>query len=132
MSRHIGGDPAPQTGHSDPQAYKKGYEAIDWGEPEPRRTGRHIMFDGRLIHINELPHKLRAHYRKADNKNFESVAMGCSPDQILGFKADLAKAGISGVDFTPEGNMVLADRKTKHEVMRLRGLHDKDEIKGRS
>jgi hypothetical protein len=56
----------------------------------------------------------------------ESAAAGCHSSQVDEFRKDARDAGISGVDFRPDGSAVFSCRSARKEYMRHRGLYDRD------
>tara|TARA_Y100000310_G_C20514766_1_gene730626 strand:- start:109 stop:507 length:399 start_codon:yes stop_codon:yes gene_type:complete len=129
----IGGDPVKEGRDRDPKAYAQAHERIYGPKQAKVKPGRYIYYQGKMVHIDEIPEEVLAEkrkFRQVDNVAIESGALGCAPHQIPEFKQELAKAGIDGVKFKPNGNMIIRDRATRFKVMKARKMHDKDEIRG--
>jgi len=129
----IGGDPVKEGRHRNLKAYAEAYDRIFGDSVEKPEPGRYIVYQGVLIRFADLPEEAlqeKRSFRMADNVDIESAALGCSPAQIPEFKRELAQAGIDGVKFKPNGNMIIRDRATRFKVLKARQMHDKDEIRG--
>lgn len=56
----------------------------------------------------------------------ESIGCGCHPSQVDDFREDARKAGITGVDFRPDGTAVFSCRSARRDYMKLLGMYDRD------
>ena len=132
--RNIGGDPKKE-GRETPEGRRRirdTYDRIaDWqGEPRAK-TGRYLFVKGEWVHESDLTLKQRTRGgRKFDTADIASEAMGCSPDQVKEFNQNLVKAGISNAQYDPGGTLHMKGRDTKFKVMKSRGFHDRDEVRG--
>lgn len=92
----------------------------------PRKAlgpGRHIYRDGHWIPAGDA----RQRRKQADNKDFESNALGCHPNQVEDFNR---RFGDLGVRYSSDGKCHLPDRQAKLALMRRRGMVDFDEVQG--
>lgn len=136
--RHIGGDPR-REGQQTPEGrrrFKKNYDNVkEWGQPDvDRRPGSYYMVDGDLVHESDLTDEQRVKVtgktRAMDSHNIASEAMGCAPKQVKQFNENLVKSGIAGAKYDRDGTLHMRDRATKFKVMKVRGMHDRDEVRG--
>ena len=137
--RGIGGDPSKEGTGIDRKKNAEGHERI-FGSKKKAKSGTYHMVkdtehpDGHLVHEDDLTEdhrrQLKAGTRKRDTDDIQSEAMGCAPSQVGHFNRELSKAGISGAKFDPGGTLHMKGRKTKLDVMKARGLHDRDEVRG--
>jgi hypothetical protein len=56
----------------------------------------------------------------------ESVAAGCHSSQVAEFSENARKAGVTGVDFKPDGTAVFTSRGARKKYCEFRGICDKD------
>jgi hypothetical protein len=55
-----------------------------------------------------------------------SQAAGCHSSQVEEFREDARRAGITGVDFKPDGAAVFSSRGARKRYLQFRGLCDRD------
>lgn len=107
----------------DRDAFRDGWERVFGGKDrEPIESGQYVLRGGKLVKARA------ADLREADNCNIESLASGCHPSQVKEFNR---KFGHMGVKFHPKtGNAIYKDRRSKLRVLKARGYHDRDEVRG--
>ena len=73
----------------------------------------------------------RGERRRAGCGEIRSVAAGVMPEQAARAERDLQAAGVDGVRFDRRtGDALFRDRATRLRVLKIMGLHDKNEIRG--
>ncbi len=135
--RNIGGD-ARKEGVMTPEGrkrYRDNYDNIKgFGGPKGKPGTYHQVEGGDLVHEDDLTKEqllqVIGRTRSMDTADIASEAMGCSPDQVKEFNQNLVKAGISNAQYDPGGTLHMKGRDTKFKVMKSRGFHDRDEVRG--
>ena len=61
-----------------------------------------------------------------DSKPWMSNSCGVGPSQVTEFNEIYKKSGITGAHHLPDGRLECTSRKARKDIMRLRGLFDKD------
>jgi hypothetical protein len=104
-------------------AYQANHERIFGRRDVPAAGRRRVYLRGQWRQTGE------AVVRQRDNVNIESRAAGVLPEQVPEATAELARRGIEGVRYKPDGKVVFRDRAAKLAFMRHSGLYDRDEIR---
>ncbi len=102
-----------------------------WPPPVPLNTVRggpcfyYADADGVLGWHDEPPPEKRTH-GTAYNSGLVSVAAGCHSSQVPEFRERARAAGITGVEFLPDGCVKFGDPGARRDYLRLRGMRDND------
>ena len=88
-------------------------------------SGTFIMKDGKLV-----PATCMARLRKNDARNIVSLAAGVQSYQVKQAERDVAEAGLSGVRYNDDGDVIFKTRQTKLKFLRHAKMHDNDEMRG--
>jgi len=112
--------------HFNRKAYENGHRRVFGQKPLPK-GGRYVMRGGRLV-LHDPTAPVPAELRCKDNVNIRSIASGINPDQKAEFER---KFGHLGVKYHPvTGDAYYKDRAAKLRVLKARGYHDSDEVRG--
>jgi hypothetical protein len=60
------------------------------------------------------------------SKPLQSVASACHPSQVQEFNEEVKKAGLTGVEYKPDGTCEFTSRSQRAKWNRHRGLRDND------
>ncbi len=104
-----------------------------WPPPVPLNTLRggpcfyYADADGVLgWHDEPPPHKRTQTNGNPWSQPLESLALGCHSSQVPEFRDRARDAGLTGVDFTPDGTALLSSRGQRKQYAKLRGMRDND------
>ncbi len=61
-----------------------------------------------------------------EGKPWTSQACGCHPTQVTQFNEDMKRHGIKCAHMNRDGTLECTSRKARRDVMKMRGLFDKD------
>lgn len=60
----------------------------------------------------------------------KSIGLGCHPSQVSEFNQWYQDSGVSCAHHEPDGTCVIESRKSRNQVLKLRGLRDNDACYG--
>ena len=107
----------------DPEKFGVGYDRVFGKKPLPKGGVRLRCVGGTWYRLDEAPV-----VRKNDATNLRSKSLGCFPKQIGEFGREF---GDLGVKFDPvNGDAIIPNRQAKLAMLKRRGMHDCDEIRG--
>lgn len=110
---------------SDRAAYAAEHERI-FGPAKRVRSGLHVMYRGRLTHVDDIDERERARLCRQDDRPHKSMAMGCAdPAEQRRRIAKFDRHGIRGCRYDPETTQLIFP-KGLHNQTKLARLHGLD------
>ena len=90
-------------------------------------SGTFVLKNGKLIPVTAED---ADGLRKNDATNIVSLAAGVQSYQVEQAERDVAEAGLSGVRYNDDGDVIFKTRQTKLKFLRHAKMHDNDEVRG--
>ena len=106
----------------DNAAFRANHARIFGADKRTGYGGLYVYRDGGLVRVPKGTHK------KQDSKNFVSNALGCNPKQVPDFNRRFEHTGVTWNPVT--GKAQIPDRPAKLHLMKIRGMHDHEEVRG--
>jgi len=111
----------------DRKKFAQGWQRIFGGKQSKTMHGRLVLVDGKLVPLATVARRLR----KRDATQIASENSGCLPRQAAEFNRRFGHMGVKFVQTEPNWcSAVYEDRNAKLRVLKHRGYHDRDEIRG--